>query len=137
MFLCICAEINDREQRLQTMKDVLRRFPRENYEVFKHVMGHLNKSVRFSCYTHVTFSCVRACAAVLKASQHLDAVLPKTHLNLRLKIGRATLVRVSWLCVTANVSGLKSLASRSETLQVIVYEFCLLIIHSGSASGTE
>lgn len=65
MFVCfcprICAEINDREQRLQTMKDVLRRFPRENYEVFKHVMGHLNKSVLcllllfLSCNTYVTF----------------------------------------------------------------------------------
>ncbi|XP_026884416.2 rho GTPase-activating protein 35-like [Electrophorus electricus] len=36
-------KINEREQRLQTMKDILRRFPRENYEVFKHVMSHLNK----------------------------------------------------------------------------------------------
>ncbi|KAK3527483.1 hypothetical protein QTP86_023022, partial [Hemibagrus guttatus] len=36
-------KINDREQRLQTMKDVLKRFPHENYEVFKHVMSHLNK----------------------------------------------------------------------------------------------
>ncbi|XP_007549502.1 rho GTPase-activating protein 35 [Poecilia formosa] len=36
-------KINDREQRFQTMKDVLRRFPRENYEVFKYVIGHLNK----------------------------------------------------------------------------------------------
>ncbi len=37
------AEINDREQRLHAMKDVLRRFPRENYEVFKYVITHLNK----------------------------------------------------------------------------------------------
>lgn len=37
------AEINDREQRLHTMKDVLRRFPRENYDVFKYVITHLNK----------------------------------------------------------------------------------------------
>ncbi|XP_030634540.1 rho GTPase-activating protein 35 isoform X2 [Chanos chanos] len=36
-------KINDREQRLHTMKDVLRRFPRENYEVFKYVITHLNK----------------------------------------------------------------------------------------------
>ncbi|XP_032446300.1 rho GTPase-activating protein 35 [Xiphophorus hellerii] len=36
-------KINDREQRFQTMKDVLRRFPRENYEVFKYVISHLNK----------------------------------------------------------------------------------------------
>ncbi|XP_076849414.1 rho GTPase-activating protein 35-like [Brachyhypopomus gauderio] len=35
--------IAEREQRLHTMKDILRRFPRENYEVFKHVMSHLNK----------------------------------------------------------------------------------------------
>ncbi|MEQ2296550.1 hypothetical protein AMECASPLE_025882, partial [Ameca splendens] len=37
------SEINDREQRFQTMKDVLRHFPRENYEVFKYVISHLNK----------------------------------------------------------------------------------------------
>uniref|UniRef100_A0A8C3AG58 Rho GTPase-activating protein 35 n=1 Tax=Cyclopterus lumpus TaxID=8103 RepID=A0A8C3AG58_CYCLU len=36
-------KINDREQRLYTMKDVLRRFPRENYEVFKFVVSHLHK----------------------------------------------------------------------------------------------
>ncbi|XP_066514754.1 rho GTPase-activating protein 35 [Hoplias malabaricus] len=36
-------KINDREQRLHTMKDVLRRFPRENYDVFKYVISHLNK----------------------------------------------------------------------------------------------
>ncbi|XP_052432568.1 rho GTPase-activating protein 35 [Carassius gibelio] len=36
-------KINDREQRLHTMKDALRRFPRENYEVFKYVITHLNK----------------------------------------------------------------------------------------------
>ncbi|CAI5693673.1 unnamed protein product [Oreochromis niloticus] len=36
-------KINDREQRFQTMKDVLRRFPKENYEVFKYVISHLNK----------------------------------------------------------------------------------------------
>lgn len=27
------------------MKDVLRRFPKENYEVFKYVISHLNKWV--------------------------------------------------------------------------------------------
>ncbi|KAF3841214.1 hypothetical protein F7725_007076 [Dissostichus mawsoni] len=31
------------EQRLYTMKDVLRRFPRENYDVFKYVVSHLHK----------------------------------------------------------------------------------------------
>ncbi|TNN54856.1 Rho GTPase-activating protein 35 [Liparis tanakae] len=36
-------KINDREQRFQTMKDILRRFPKENYEVFKYVNSHLNK----------------------------------------------------------------------------------------------
>uniref|UniRef100_A0A671MQU1 Rho-GAP domain-containing protein n=1 Tax=Sinocyclocheilus anshuiensis TaxID=1608454 RepID=A0A671MQU1_9TELE len=36
-------KINDREQRLHTMKDVLRRFPRENFDVFKYIMSHLNK----------------------------------------------------------------------------------------------
>lgn len=41
--LCHHSEINDREQRFQTMKDILRRFPKENYEVFKYVISHLNK----------------------------------------------------------------------------------------------
>uniref|UniRef100_A0AAY5EBW0 Rho-GAP domain-containing protein n=1 Tax=Electrophorus electricus TaxID=8005 RepID=A0AAY5EBW0_ELEEL len=41
--MSVFAEINEREQRLQTMKDIVRRFPLENYEVFKHVMGHLSK----------------------------------------------------------------------------------------------
>lgn len=36
-------KINDREQRFHTMKDVLRRFPRENYDVFKYVISHLNR----------------------------------------------------------------------------------------------
>ncbi|XP_010871103.4 rho GTPase-activating protein 35 [Esox lucius] len=36
-------KINDRDQRVQAMKDVLRRFPRENYDVFKYVISHLNK----------------------------------------------------------------------------------------------
>lgn len=39
------SEINDREQRFQTMKDILRRFPKDNYEVFKYVISHLNKWV--------------------------------------------------------------------------------------------
>lgn len=43
--LCLRTEINDREQRFQTMKDILRRFPKENYEVFKYVISHLNKWV--------------------------------------------------------------------------------------------
>ncbi|KAM6973554.1 rho GTPase-activating protein 35 [Aplochiton taeniatus] len=36
-------KINDREQRFHTMREVLRRFPKENYDVFKYVISHLNK----------------------------------------------------------------------------------------------
>ncbi|XP_062456685.1 rho GTPase-activating protein 35 [Rhea pennata] len=36
-------KINDREQKLHALKEVLKKFPRENYEVFKYVIGHLNK----------------------------------------------------------------------------------------------
>ncbi|KAJ8385013.1 hypothetical protein AAFF_G00195430 [Aldrovandia affinis] len=36
-------EINDRDQKMQIMKEVLRKFPRENYDVFKYVISHLNK----------------------------------------------------------------------------------------------
>ncbi|KAJ8384419.1 hypothetical protein AAFF_G00205520 [Aldrovandia affinis] len=36
-------KINDRDQKLHTMKEVLRKFPRENYDVFKYVITHLNK----------------------------------------------------------------------------------------------
>lgn len=43
--ICSHPEINEREQRFQTMKDILRRFPKENYEVFKYVTSHLNKWV--------------------------------------------------------------------------------------------
>ena len=43
--LCQHSEISEREQRFQTMKDILRRFPKENYEVFKYVISHLNKWV--------------------------------------------------------------------------------------------
>ncbi|KAL4659635.1 rho GTPase-activating protein 35-like [Arapaima gigas] len=43
MELVEAYKINDREQRLQTMKEVLRKFPRENYDVFKYVICHLNK----------------------------------------------------------------------------------------------
>lgn len=41
----LLAEINDREQKLHALKEVLRKFPKENYEVFKYVIGHLNKYV--------------------------------------------------------------------------------------------
>uniref|UniRef100_A0A8C6U170 Rho GTPase-activating protein 35 n=1 Tax=Neogobius melanostomus TaxID=47308 RepID=A0A8C6U170_9GOBI len=41
-------KINDREQRLYTMKDVLRKFPRENYDVFKYVVSHLHKVSQLS-----------------------------------------------------------------------------------------
>lgn len=42
----LLTEIIDREQRLYTMKDVLRKFPRENYDVFKYVVSHLHKWVQ-------------------------------------------------------------------------------------------
>ncbi|XP_077447785.1 rho GTPase-activating protein 35 [Stigmatopora argus] len=41
-------KIADREQRLYTMKDVLRRFPRENYDSFKYVVSHLHKVSQLS-----------------------------------------------------------------------------------------
>lgn len=41
-------KIIDREQRLYTMKDVLRKFPRENYDVFKYVVSHLHKVSQLS-----------------------------------------------------------------------------------------
>ncbi|XP_056449553.1 rho GTPase-activating protein 35 [Gadus chalcogrammus] len=41
-------KLMDREQRLYTMKDVLRRFPRENYELFKYVSTHLHKVSQLS-----------------------------------------------------------------------------------------
>uniref|UniRef100_A0A1A8QE98 Rho GTPase-activating protein 35 n=1 Tax=Nothobranchius rachovii TaxID=451742 RepID=A0A1A8QE98_9TELE len=41
-------KINDRDHRFQAMKDVLRRFPRENYELFKYVISHLNKVSQIS-----------------------------------------------------------------------------------------
>ncbi|ELW71153.1 Rho GTPase-activating protein 35 [Tupaia chinensis] len=36
-------KINDREQKLHALKEVLKRFPKENHEVFKYVISHLNK----------------------------------------------------------------------------------------------
>ncbi|KAM6933455.1 rho GTPase-activating protein 35 [Xenentodon cancila] len=54
-------KINDREQRLQTMKDVLRRFPRENYEVFKYVIGHLNKVSQSSKFNLMTSENLSIC----------------------------------------------------------------------------
>ncbi|KAJ3591461.1 hypothetical protein NHX12_009406 [Muraenolepis orangiensis] len=36
-------KLSDRDQKLQTMKEILRRFPKENYEVFKYVASHLSK----------------------------------------------------------------------------------------------
>lgn len=37
------SEINDREQKLHALKEVLKKFPKENHEVFKYVISHLNK----------------------------------------------------------------------------------------------
>ncbi|XP_015235189.1 PREDICTED: rho GTPase-activating protein 35-like [Cyprinodon variegatus] len=41
-------KIMDREQRLYAMKDVLRKFPRENYDVFRYVVSHLNRVSQLS-----------------------------------------------------------------------------------------
>uniref|UniRef100_A0A3B3Y5B6 Rho GTPase-activating protein 35 n=1 Tax=Poecilia mexicana TaxID=48701 RepID=A0A3B3Y5B6_9TELE len=41
-------KIMDREQRLYTMKDVLRKFPKENYDVFRYVVSHLNRVSQLS-----------------------------------------------------------------------------------------
>uniref|UniRef100_A0A8C2REY1 Rho GTPase-activating protein 35 n=1 Tax=Capra hircus TaxID=9925 RepID=A0A8C2REY1_CAPHI len=37
------TEINDREQKLHALKEVLKKFPKENHEVFKYVISHLNR----------------------------------------------------------------------------------------------
>lgn len=37
------SEINDREQKLHALKEVLKKFPKENHEVFKYVISHLNR----------------------------------------------------------------------------------------------
>ncbi|XP_053328673.1 rho GTPase-activating protein 35 isoform X2 [Spea bombifrons] len=36
-------KINDQEQKLQAMKDLLKKFPKENHEIFKYVISHLNR----------------------------------------------------------------------------------------------
>lgn len=36
-------KINDLEQKLQAMKDLLRKLPKENQEIFKYVISHLNR----------------------------------------------------------------------------------------------
>ncbi|XP_029475166.1 rho GTPase-activating protein 35 [Rhinatrema bivittatum] len=36
-------KINDHEQKLHALKDVLRKFPKENQEIFKYVISHLNR----------------------------------------------------------------------------------------------
>ncbi|KAM4642276.1 rho GTPase-activating protein 35-like isoform 1-T1 [Discoglossus pictus] len=36
-------KINDQEQKLQAMKDLLKKFPKENHEIFKYVICHLNR----------------------------------------------------------------------------------------------
>ncbi|XP_053824507.1 rho GTPase-activating protein 35 [Vidua chalybeata] len=36
-------KIPEREQKLLALREVLRKFPRENYEVFKYVIAHLNR----------------------------------------------------------------------------------------------
>ncbi|XP_063794488.1 rho GTPase-activating protein 35 isoform X1 [Pseudophryne corroboree] len=36
-------KINDQEQKLQAMKDLLRKLPKENQEIFKYVISHLNR----------------------------------------------------------------------------------------------
>ncbi|KAG8448430.1 hypothetical protein GDO86_015502 [Hymenochirus boettgeri] len=36
-------KINDQEQKLQAMKDLLKKFPKENHEIFRYVICHLNR----------------------------------------------------------------------------------------------
>ncbi|KAE8584853.1 hypothetical protein XENTR_v10021130 [Xenopus tropicalis] len=36
-------KINDLEHKLQAMKDLLKKFPKENHEIFKYVISHLNR----------------------------------------------------------------------------------------------
>ncbi|MGH0127428.1 UNVERIFIED_CONTAM: hypothetical protein FKN15_073457 [Acipenser sinensis] len=36
-------EIVDRTERLQVLKEIVKKFPSVNYEVFKYVIGHLNR----------------------------------------------------------------------------------------------
>uniref|UniRef100_A0A8C5WK80 Rho GTPase-activating protein 35 n=1 Tax=Leptobrachium leishanense TaxID=445787 RepID=A0A8C5WK80_9ANUR len=36
-------KINDQEQKLHSMKELLRKFPKENHEIFKYVITHLNR----------------------------------------------------------------------------------------------
>ncbi|XP_018084305.1 rho GTPase-activating protein 35 isoform X2 [Xenopus laevis] len=43
-------KINDLEQKLQAMKELLKKFPKENHEIFKYVISHLN---RVSQHHHV------------------------------------------------------------------------------------
>lgn len=43
IFGSLSSEINDREQKLHALKEVLKKFPKENHEVFKYVISHLNK----------------------------------------------------------------------------------------------
>ena len=43
LWFSLSSEINDREQKLHALKEVLKKFPKENHEVFKYVISHLNK----------------------------------------------------------------------------------------------
>ena len=45
LWFSLSSEINDREQKLHALKEVLKKFPKENHEVFKYVISHLNKYV--------------------------------------------------------------------------------------------
>ncbi|XP_069500678.1 rho GTPase-activating protein 35 isoform X2 [Ambystoma mexicanum] len=36
-------KINDRDQKLHALKEVLKKFPKENHELFKYVISHLNR----------------------------------------------------------------------------------------------
>ncbi|XP_042201939.1 rho GTPase-activating protein 35 [Callorhinchus milii] len=38
----------DKEQKLNALKDVLKKFPRENYEVFRYIITHLNRVTQHS-----------------------------------------------------------------------------------------